>query len=1219
MKKTMFLKRTIAALLCMVIVCSMPLLAVANTLSTMAQSATLLGDVNSDGDVNNKDFGVLQRFINGWDVAVDSLAADVNSDGGINNKDLGIVERHLNGWDTVIGEQIAASTTTTTKPTTTTTTIKPTTTTTKPTTTTTKPTTTTTKKTTTTTTKATTTTTTTSSSDDESTVVMKGNLAAGHKYQLSYPGLQGFSGDVNGTLLTDGAVNKNTIGEAGWLKATINSEVYARNVSGVGIVEMPTYNDVRTPGYTVTLDLGYVCDVESVVVASGTRAALGISLPESVEVYLSNDGYNFTMYPAQTSSRRADGGVEYRTITFSDVQKAKAVRIKINTSIGKTTALAEIQVNGTRHQAKKLLSQGAAYEIRSDVSTTYPHVDGTLTDGITGNLTSTANYVGLKATLYDPRTSQYRAYIKVDLGAVRNVSEVEIEALCRTGIGVEPKFIVAYYSANNIEYEDFGTAMVTSTYGEAVDKCKSLFTITRNHTVKARYLMVGIYGMASGTEALVDELRVYGCDEVVDEPIYDHVTKEETLSYTNIVAGKTAKVDSSNKTILTDSIYTNDTSTMVVSKSSGTTTIEIPFGQTYAKINGVAMYFRTNSTYKLPGTAQIYLVNGSTSTEITAEMLTSEQTGNTVARWLFDDTVATGIKIVLNSTSAYRLAEVSVYNEQSQLPTVDGGFINPNFQTVTKNEGIGHLDDYMWYMLLKGMKDLGMDYAIVPYTTNKRLMKTLLRGNAELKALGYSELRIHSSGDPIESIMAAADKLNIKVFMGTVLGTAYEDIPAAEVTAYHNEIIAEAKITMDALQSQYGHHESFYGFYFSDETSDEWLKNGAVSDFRRLYKAQSDYARSIAPEKKTMICPAMWGAIWPGACSAANGASCVYELVRPEQAGGRPIVDIVAPQDCLGREKLLKLADTAFTKHEPYVEAWANSVRSAGAEFWNDLEAFNGYYMSKNNNDLISALEIQSKYTGTNIIFDIVNYFSPLCQGGRLSDVYRGIYSWEYTQQDYAWMQYVKYYQTRYAEANRKGATLSGSGIVQVATPPTLGQAISSDQWGAFKQFESSSVEYAMSYDSDNLYLAFKTNDTTPVTGTLANWYNTKADMIQIFLTGKGDRVNDATGLTALSNSLRLAFVRTATDVFSCKVAATGTSSGGSGIRCEAVTVNGKSEMIIAIPWQSALGMTAPSSGASVGLKMIYYDVNTDGTKVNTSNTGEMTQQVGSKALYTVG
>ena len=57
------------------------------------------GDVNGDGNVNNKDLGVLRRWLNDWDVAIDELAADVNRDGNVNNKDLGILRRYLNDWD----------------------------------------------------------------------------------------------------------------------------------------------------------------------------------------------------------------------------------------------------------------------------------------------------------------------------------------------------------------------------------------------------------------------------------------------------------------------------------------------------------------------------------------------------------------------------------------------------------------------------------------------------------------------------------------------------------------------------------------------------------------------------------------------------------------------------------------------------------------------------------------------------------------------------------------------------------------------------------------------------------------------------------------------------------------------------------------------------------------------------------------------------------------
>ncbi len=57
------------------------------------------GDVNGDGNVNNKDLGVLRRWLNDWDVEIDELAADVNRDGKVNNKDLGILRRYLNDWD----------------------------------------------------------------------------------------------------------------------------------------------------------------------------------------------------------------------------------------------------------------------------------------------------------------------------------------------------------------------------------------------------------------------------------------------------------------------------------------------------------------------------------------------------------------------------------------------------------------------------------------------------------------------------------------------------------------------------------------------------------------------------------------------------------------------------------------------------------------------------------------------------------------------------------------------------------------------------------------------------------------------------------------------------------------------------------------------------------------------------------------------------------------
>lgn len=58
-----------------------------------------LGDVNDDRTLNNKDLGLLQRYINGWDVKINAAACDVNADGKVDNKDFGLLQRFLVGWD----------------------------------------------------------------------------------------------------------------------------------------------------------------------------------------------------------------------------------------------------------------------------------------------------------------------------------------------------------------------------------------------------------------------------------------------------------------------------------------------------------------------------------------------------------------------------------------------------------------------------------------------------------------------------------------------------------------------------------------------------------------------------------------------------------------------------------------------------------------------------------------------------------------------------------------------------------------------------------------------------------------------------------------------------------------------------------------------------------------------------------------------------------------
>ena len=63
----------------------------------------IYGDANGDGKVNNRDLGLLQQYLNEWDVEINEAACDVNDDGKVNNRDLGLFQQYLNEWDVTLG------------------------------------------------------------------------------------------------------------------------------------------------------------------------------------------------------------------------------------------------------------------------------------------------------------------------------------------------------------------------------------------------------------------------------------------------------------------------------------------------------------------------------------------------------------------------------------------------------------------------------------------------------------------------------------------------------------------------------------------------------------------------------------------------------------------------------------------------------------------------------------------------------------------------------------------------------------------------------------------------------------------------------------------------------------------------------------------------------------------------------------------------------------
>ena len=94
------MKRVISVLLAVAVLVTM-------ATAFSASAATLMyGDLDNSGKVNNRDLGLMQRYINnGSSVDIDKTLADVDDNGKINNRDLGMLQQYLNGYDITLGPE----------------------------------------------------------------------------------------------------------------------------------------------------------------------------------------------------------------------------------------------------------------------------------------------------------------------------------------------------------------------------------------------------------------------------------------------------------------------------------------------------------------------------------------------------------------------------------------------------------------------------------------------------------------------------------------------------------------------------------------------------------------------------------------------------------------------------------------------------------------------------------------------------------------------------------------------------------------------------------------------------------------------------------------------------------------------------------------------------------------------------------------------------------
>jgi len=211
-----------------------------------------------------------------------------------------------------------------------------------------------------------------------------------------------------------------------------------------------------------------------------------------------------------------------------------------------------------------------------------------------------------------------------------------------------------------------------------------------------------------------------------------------------------------------------------------------------------------------------------------------------------------------------------------------------------------------WDAKVKEIAGIGMEYLV--------LMSTACHFKAFYPTDIYPRYPL-ACEDPIEAVLAAADKYGIKFFMGAGF---YGQWDSPDVIK--DPVAAQKRLQgVEELCKRYGHHPSFYGWYWPDEAC---IDPYYTDDFIKYVNSCSRLARSLMPKAKILIAP--YGT----------------RIVHPDKKYIKQLdvldVDIIAYQDEIGVQKSRPDETSAF-----YCRLkGAHDRASRKVAIWADMEIF---------------------------------------------------------------------------------------------------------------------------------------------------------------------------------------------------------------------------------------------------------------------------------------
>lgn len=222
------------------------------------------------------------------------------------------------------------------------------------------------------------------------------------------------------------------------------------------------------------------------------------------------------------------------------------------------------------------------------------------------------------------------------------------------------------------------------------------------------------------------------------------------------------------------------------------------------------------------------------------------------------------------------------------------------------NQTLTAFTEEQWREKIREMKEAGMRYVV--------LLATALHFKAYYKTDIFPEWKIGCE-DPIEVLLDEADKQGMHVFVSTGFYGDWMD-PVGNMT--DPAVLKKILTAINELSALYGHHQSFYGWYYPDET---WIDGHISPAFASYVNLSSAEIHKMGAHFKTLIGPY-------GTRDVIADEQYVRDLESLD-------IDFMAYQDEVGVRK------TKLSESEGFYAALKRVHDKAGrAKLWADVEVF---------------------------------------------------------------------------------------------------------------------------------------------------------------------------------------------------------------------------------------------------------------------------------------